>query len=419
VTAVPHPAEIDVEHAIERLGIGLLDDCRRVADAGVVDQCVEAVFLGRGLDEVRERIGVAHVEFVERGVAVGRFDPIDGLLATFAVDVGHDHPRALRGTALGGRTADSRACTRHEHRSVLESHGRSPQPDGINPPGRGRTIVTFGWTVGDKKYDGSESTPTGRRKNEPRCRPSGRMAADQPLVDHAAIVTGASSGIGSATAHALARDGADLALAARREERLEELAAELEADHGVATLVAPTDVTEEDAVAELIDGTVDAFGSLDVLVNNAGLARGADVETLSTEEYRTMMDVNVDGSFFATRAALPHLRASEGNLIFVGSFAGQYPRPFNPVYAATKWWVRGFAHSVAGAVGEAGVGVTVVNPSEVRTEFGDDESFAERFDQGEVTEPDEIADAIAFAARQDRSTVSELDLFRRDKFSDF
>ena len=126
MTAVPHPAKIDVEHAIERLGIGLLDDCRRVADAGVVGQCVEAVFLGRGLDEVRERIGVAHVEFVERGVAVRRFDPIDGLLATFGVDVGHDHPRALRGTALGGRTADSRACTRHEHRSILESHAITP-----------------------------------------------------------------------------------------------------------------------------------------------------------------------------------------------------------------------------------------------------------------------------------------------------
>jgi NADP-dependent 3-hydroxy acid dehydrogenase YdfG len=245
------------------------------------------------------------------------------------------------------------------------------------------------------------------------------MAADQPLADHAAIVTGASSGIGSATAHALAHDGADLALAARREGRLEELAAALEANHGVATLVAPTDVTEEDAVADLIETTVDAFGGLDVLVNNAGLARGSDVGALSTEEYRTMMGVNVDGCFFATRAALPHLRASEGNLIFVGSFAGQYPRPFNPVYAATKWWVRGFAHSVAGAVGEAGVGVTVVNPSEVRTEFGDDESFEERFDAGEVTEPDEIGDAIAFAARQDRSTVSELDLFRRDKFSSF
>jgi short-subunit dehydrogenase len=88
------------------------------------------------------------------------------------------------------------------------------------------------------------------------------------------------------------------------------------------------------------------------------------------------------------------------------------------VYAATKWWLRGFAHSVAAQVGDAGVGVSVVNPSEVRTEFGSEEGdpFEERFDAGEVTEPEEVADAIVFAARQDRSTVQELDLYRRDKF---
>ena len=134
-----------------------------------------------------------------------------------------------------------------------------------------------------------------------------------------------------------------------------------------------------------------------------------------------MMDTNADGMFFTTRAALPHLRESSGNLIFIGSFAGKYPRPFNPVYAATKWWTRGFAHSVEAQVGDDDVGVTVVNPSEVRTEFGAvyGESFSERFDEGEVTEPKEIAEAVAFAAAQENSTVSELDLYRRDKFSHF
>jgi len=129
----------------------------------------------------------------------------------------------------------------------------------------------------------------------------------------------------------------------------------------------------------------------------------------------------VDGVFFTTRAALPHLRESSGNLIFVGSFAGRFPRPFNPVYAATKWWVRGFAHSVEGQVGEDGVAVTVVNPSEVRTEFGSEEgeSFEERFEPGTVTEPEEVADAIAFAAGKNGSTVSEIDVYRRDKFSNF
>lgn len=243
----------------------------------------------------------------------------------------------------------------------------------------------------------------------------------ESLDGRSVLITGASSGIGAATAHALAREGADVALAARRKERLDELAATIESEYDAETLVVPTDVREEEQVEEMVGQTVETFGGLDILVNNAGLARGSSVADLSTEEYRTMMDTNVDGVFFATRAALPHLEASSGNLIFVGSFAGQYPRPFNPVYAASKWWVRGFAHSVEANAGDEGVGVTIVNPSEVRTEFGSvyGESFAERFDEGEVTEPEEIAEAIAFAARQSPSTTSEIDLYRRDKFSHF
>ena len=238
------------------------------------------------------------------------------------------------------------------------------------------------------------------------------------LEDSATVVTGASSGIGEATAHEFAREGARVALAARSEDRLEAIAADLESEYGVETLVAPTDVRDEAAVDALIEAVVDEWGGLDVLVNNAGLGRGGEVADLSTEDYRAMMDTNVDGVFYATRAALPHLEASSGNLIFVGSFAGQYPRPGNPVYAATKWWVRGFAHSVEAQVGPEGVGVTVVNPTEVRTEFGgsDGDSFAERFEPGEVSEPEEIADAIGFAAAQDHSTVHEIDVYRRDKF---
>ena len=247
------------------------------------------------------------------------------------------------------------------------------------------------------------------------------MDGDEQLDGSATLITGGSSGVGAATAQAFARDGANVALAARREERLTEIADDLEGEYGVETLVLPTDVRDEDEVTAMVEQTVEEFGALDVLVNNAGLARGSNVADLTTEEYRAMMDTNVDGVFFTTRAAIPHLEESEGNLIFVGSFAGQYPRPFNPVYAATKWWTRGFAHSVEANVGAEGVAVTVVNPSEVRTEFGSSygESFAERFDEGEVTEPEEIAEAIAFAARQEHSTVSEIDLYRRDKFSHF
>ncbi|MFC7201901.1 SDR family oxidoreductase [Haloferax namakaokahaiae] len=239
------------------------------------------------------------------------------------------------------------------------------------------------------------------------------------LDDAVALVTGASSGIGEETTRALAAVGADIALLARREGRLSNIASDLEADFGVETLVLPTDVRDEDAVESAVESAVDTFGRLDVVVNNAGLARGSDVASLTTDEYRQMMDTNVDGVFYVSRAALPHLRETTGNLIFVGSFAGQYPRPANPVYAASKWWVRGFAHSLEGQVGDAGIGITVVNPTEVRTEFGseDGDSFEVRFESGEVTEPEEIANAIRFAALQDDSTVSELDLYRRDKFS--
>lgn len=241
------------------------------------------------------------------------------------------------------------------------------------------------------------------------------------LDGRTALITGASSGIGTASARALAREGVDVALAARREEELAELADEIESDYGVETLAVPTDVREEEAVDAMVEECVERFDGLDVVLNNAGLGRGGAVESLSTEDYRLMQETNVDGMFFTTRAALPHLKESEGNLVFIGSFAGQYPRPSNPVYAATKWWTRGFAHSVEASVGDEGVAVTVINPTEVRTEFGADtgESFAERFEQGEVTEPEEIAEAVVFAAGQRNSTVSELDLYRRDKFSHF
>jgi len=246
------------------------------------------------------------------------------------------------------------------------------------------------------------------------------MTDSNPLQGETAVITGASSGIGRETARSLAADGANVVLAARSEQRLRNLAEELD-DGDTDAVAVPTDVRDDSAVNALLDETVDTFDGLDILVNNAGLARGSDVAEMDTEEYRTMMETNVDGVFFTTRAALPHLIESDGHLVFLGSFAGQYPRPFNPVYAATKWAVRGFALSVEASVGPEGVAVTVVNPSEVRTEFGSDlgESFEERFEPGEVTEPDEIADAIRFAVSQDRSTASEIDMYRRDKLGFF
>ena len=243
---------------------------------------------------------------------------------------------------------------------------------------------------------------------------------DTSLEGNTAIVTGASAGIGAVTCRNLAAEGANVVLAARSEGRLDELADELEADHGVETLVVPTNVREEDDVDALIDETVDTFGGIDVLVNNAGLSRGSSVEEMTTEAYETMQETNVDGLFYATRAAIPHVREADGHLIFVGSFAGQYPRSFNPVYAASKWWTRGFAKSVAAQVGDDDVGVSIVNPAEVRSEFeaADGTTFEEVFEPGEASEPEEVAEAIVFAASREGSSISEIDINRRDKFAD-
>ncbi|WP_297887938.1 SDR family oxidoreductase [uncultured Halorubrum sp.] len=240
------------------------------------------------------------------------------------------------------------------------------------------------------------------------------------LDDAAAVITGASSGIGEATAHALAERGANVVLVARRREALESVAEDVRSAHGVEAVVADGDVRDAATSAAAVEAAVEEFGGLDVAVVNAGIARGSDVATMTDEEYSAMQGTNVDGAFFLTREALPHLTEREGSLVAVGSFAGEYPRSFNPVYAATKWWVRGFAHSVAAQVGDDGVAVSVVNPSEVRTEFGseDGEPFEERFEPGSVTEPAEVAEAIAFAASRPGSTAQEIDLFRRDKFAD-
>lgn len=233
-----------------------------------------------------------------------------------------------------------------------------------------------------------------------------------------ALITGASSGIGRETAKTLSREGANVAVAARRENRLEKVATKIRENHGVETLVLPTDVRKKEKVEQMVDKTIEKFQTLDIVVNNAGISRGSKVENLSTSDYQAMTRTNVDGMFFTTRAVIPHLKKSEGNLIFVGSIASQYPRPFNPVYAATKWWTRGFALSVEASVGDQGIAVSIVNPSEVRTEFGDPEEHKEIFEEGEITEPEEVAEAIIFAAKQENSTISEIDIYRTDKLFD-
>ena len=236
------------------------------------------------------------------------------------------------------------------------------------------------------------------------------------LTDETAIVTGASSGIGRETAIALGREGVNVVLAARTGDRLREIAASIEAEFETDTLVVPTDVTDEAAVDGLVETTADRFGTVDIAVLNAGVGTGGDVETLDTADYELMMSVNCDGIFYGARAVLPYLREAEGHLIVIGSFASQYARPANPVYAATKWWTRGFALSLSAQVGDDDIAVTTVNPSEVRTSFGDT-AYKDAYEEGEVSEPEEIAEGVVFAAKQGNSMVSEMNIYRRDKLT--
>jgi NADP-dependent 3-hydroxy acid dehydrogenase YdfG len=247
---------------------------------------------------------------------------------------------------------------------------------------------------------------------------------DSQLLDgEAVLITGASAGIGRETARLAAAAGADVSLAARREKRLEDLAEELEREQDCTALALPTDVRDSGAVADLVSTTVEELGGLDVVVANAALGVGSAVEDLTDEEYHLMMDVNTDGVFFTAREALSHLRESAGHLVVVGSFAAEYPRPGNPVYAASKAWARSFAHSLEAQVGGDDVAISVVNPSEVRTEFGHQAGKGpakERLEPGEATEPEEVAEAILFAATRDSpDTASEIDLYRRNKFTHF
>lgn len=250
-------------------------------------------------------------------------------------------------------------------------------------------------------------------------RPSQRS---DPLNGQTAIVTGASSGIGAATARVLAEDGADVVLAARRTERLEATADEIRDTTDNEAAVVTTDVTDPDAVESLVEATVDRFGGVDIAVCNAGLGISKPTAELTDEEYTLMRGVNIDGMFYTARATLPELVERSGHLVFLGSMSGNHPRPDDAVYAASKWWTRGFATSLQATYGDDGVAVTCINPTEVRTEFGSEQgtSAEDQFEPGSVTEPIEVADAIAFAVRQETpNSVTSLDIYRRDKLAHF
>ena len=228
---------------------------------------------------------------------------------------------------------------------------------------------------------------------------------DRPLSGRVAAVTGASSGIGEATALALAQAGAAVALGARRVDRLEALAARIEEAGGRAVAV-ECDVADEASAHAFIATTVEQLGGLDILVNNAGVMLLGPIEGADTDEWRQMMDVNVLGLLYCTQAAMPHLRdGGHGHVVNVSSVAGRTASAFVGVYNATKWAVTGFSEALRQEAAMSKIRVTCVEPGMVETELPGHntnplvlervEKLKEKY--GEVLESEDIADAILHA----------------------
>jgi NADP-dependent 3-hydroxy acid dehydrogenase YdfG len=231
------------------------------------------------------------------------------------------------------------------------------------------------------------------------------------LAGRVAVVTGASSGIGGATARLLAKEGCNVVLAARREDRLTALAAEL----GEGALVAPTDVSDPAACAALVARTLERFGSLDILINNAGLGLYGSIAEGDPEDWRKMFDVNVLGVLYTTRAAVRQmLRQGAGDVLFVSSLAGRrVPRADGTVYAATKHAVNAIAEGLRMDVHEKGIRVLNVEPGLVRTEFPESShpSAQEYYAEKEYTplEAEDVARAVVYALVQPpRVSVNEI-----------
>jgi len=221
----------------------------------------------------------------------------------------------------------------------------------------------------------------------------------------AALVTGASSGIGAATALALAAQGATVAVAARRRDRLEQLAAQI-TDKGGQALVIEADITDREQAGALVDRTAADLGRLDILVNNAGVMLLGPVAGADTSDWRRMIELNLLGLLWCTHAALPHMAEGEGgDIVNVSSVAGRRASAGAAVYNMTKFGVHAFSEALRQEALHAGVRVTVVAPGFVETELQAHntnpvvrQSMERSREQiGEVLKADDIADAIAFA----------------------
>ncbi len=237
------------------------------------------------------------------------------------------------------------------------------------------------------------------------------------LQGTSALVTGASSGIGEATALALAQQGASVALVARRRERLESVAGQIRSSGGQATVI-ESDVTVQEQAIAAVEQAASEFGRLDIVVNNAGMMLLGPVLDAPTQEWDQMVAINVQGLLYVTHAALPHLlkAASQqprqvADIANISSVAGRVARSGSGVYNATKWGVNAFSESLRQEVTERHVRVALIEPGAVATELSGHnrpeirESIQERFEGVERLQAEDVAEAITFVVTRPRRTA--------------
>jgi NADP-dependent 3-hydroxy acid dehydrogenase YdfG len=245
----------------------------------------------------------------------------------------------------------------------------------------------------------------------------------QQLAGTVALITGASSGIGAATAQRLAELGASVAVVARRRDRLDALVADIEAAGGVA-LAVESDITDRASADAAVTAVVERFGRLDILINNAGLMLLSTVLDQDVEEWERMIAVNQKGLLYMTNAALPHLlTAAQGgprqvaDIVNISSIAGRQAWPKFGVYSMTKFGVQGFTESLRQEVTQKHVRVGVLEPGAVSTELVSQNSQAVQDELAasdadripEPLHPEDIAENIAFmVTRPRRSSIAEL-----------
>jgi NADP-dependent 3-hydroxy acid dehydrogenase YdfG len=233
----------------------------------------------------------------------------------------------------------------------------------------------------------------------------------QDLHGRTAVITGASSGIGDATARLLVAEGVHVVLAARRRDRLEALAADL----GDQATVVETDVADPAAVGALFEEVRTRFGGLDLLVNNAGLGINSPFETSDPADWRTMIDANLYGVLNCTQAAIPLLRGRDGAMIAsVSSVGGRHGAADWSVYSATKFAVVGFHDALRKELGPDRIRVSVIEPGAVWTEFGENvsEAIQARRESLDALAAADVAQALVFAFAQPGNVLIQEVLMR-------